>query len=352
MARAWSCLAIGGPTGAWTAAGVRPGVKGRCVLRTTDSDTVVPSPCRAGPAKGVGRSARDPARSAKVPDRFVTEAGPRGSGPGASPGRSGCATDTVAGRDRAERPGPGDAARNPRPYGPRHGDVHVAAGPARRDPRRPAQGPGARRRRGAAPRRHRPHRPVPRHARSGWRTTPRPPSDAGARAALIGAAATALFITFVYRLFGALAAVALAAYGVISYAVLVGLGVTLTLPGLAGFVLAIGMAVDANVLVFERAREECAAQPNRSPRDSVNDSVVVFDRVRELWAGNRRTPLATVARRAVLQTRPLLRPPARPPVRGRGTVTEDGRAGRRRSPGRRGGTSRWPAPPRSRPSVC
>lgn len=52
----------------------------------------------------------------------------------------------------------------------------------------------------------------------------------------------------------------------ISYAALVALGVTLTLPGLAGFVLAIGMAVDANVLVFERAREECADRPTRSLR--------------------------------------------------------------------------------------
>ncbi|MFF6906619.1 protein translocase subunit SecD [Streptomyces sp. NPDC012389] len=93
--------------------------------------------------------------------------------------------------------------------------------------------------------------------------------DASAQAALIGAALTALFITIVYRLFGALAAVALAAYGVISYAALVGLGVTLTLPGLAGFVLAIGMAVDANVLVFERAREECQDRPSRSLRSAL-----------------------------------------------------------------------------------
>ncbi|MGC4945478.1 protein translocase subunit SecD [Streptomyces sp. DT224] len=93
--------------------------------------------------------------------------------------------------------------------------------------------------------------------------------DAGARAALIGAAATALFVIVVYRLFGALAAVALAAYGVISYAALVALGVTLTLPGLAGFVLAIGMAVDANVLVFERAREEYAGRPGKSLRASL-----------------------------------------------------------------------------------
>ncbi|MGZ2359605.1 protein translocase subunit SecD [Streptomyces sp. 372A] len=93
--------------------------------------------------------------------------------------------------------------------------------------------------------------------------------DASARAALIGAAATALFVIAVYRLFGALAAVALAAYGVISYAALVALGVTLTLPGLAGFVLAIGMAVDANVLVFERAREEYAGRPGKSLRASL-----------------------------------------------------------------------------------
>ncbi|CAL9573175.1 Protein translocase subunit SecDF [Streptomyces sp. enrichment culture] len=77
-------------------------------------------------------------------------------------------------------------------------------------------------------------------------------------AAVIGMALTGLFITALYRLLGGLAVVALACYGVISYAALAALGATLTLPGLAGFVLAIGMAVDANVLVFERAREEYA----------------------------------------------------------------------------------------------
>ncbi|MFJ6212848.1 protein translocase subunit SecD [Streptomyces sp. NPDC092296] len=86
---------------------------------------------------------------------------------------------------------------------------------------------------------------------------------ASAQAAVIGVACTALFLMGVYRLFGALAAVALAAYGLISYAALLALGATLTLPGLAGFVLAIGMAVDANVLVFERAREEYAQRRKR-----------------------------------------------------------------------------------------
>jgi SecD/SecF fusion protein len=59
-----------------------------------------------------------------------------------------------------------------------------------------------------------------------------------------------------YWLLGGLAAVALCCYGLLSFAVLLALWSTLTLPGIAGFVLAIGMAVDANVLVFERMREE------------------------------------------------------------------------------------------------
>ncbi|TFE47667.1 protein translocase subunit SecD [Streptomyces sp. ICN441] len=92
---------------------------------------------------------------------------------------------------------------------------------------------------------------------------------ASAWAAAIGTALTALFIIAVYRLMGALATVALACYGLISYAALAALGATLTLPGLAGFVLAIGMAVDANVLVFERAREEYAARHRPTPRSSL-----------------------------------------------------------------------------------
>lgn len=82
--------------------------------------------------------------------------------------------------------------------------------------------------------------------------------QASVAAAVLGAALTVLFIATVYRLAGVLAAVALLGYGLISYAALLALGATLTLPGIAGFVLAIGMAVDANVLVFERAREEYA----------------------------------------------------------------------------------------------
>ncbi|MBP2325147.1 SecD/SecF fusion protein [Kibdelosporangium banguiense] len=77
-----------------------------------------------------------------------------------------------------------------------------------------------------------------------------------ARAAVIGLVLTAVFLVAVYWLAGLLAVFALACYALVSYAALLAIGATLTLPGLAGFVLAIGMAVDATVLVFERAREE------------------------------------------------------------------------------------------------
>ncbi len=93
--------------------------------------------------------------------------------------------------------------------------------------------------------------------------------EASAQAAIIGTALTGLFIMAVYRLLGGLAVIALACYGVISYAALVGLGATLTLPGLAGFVLAIGMAVHANVLVFERAREATATRQRKTPRSAL-----------------------------------------------------------------------------------
>lgn len=90
--------------------------------------------------------------------------------------------------------------------------------------------------------------------------------DASIEAGIIGLILTGLFIVLVYRLVGLMATLALASYALLAYAMLVGLGSTLTLPGLAGFVLAIGMAIDANVLVFERAREEYAAYPSAGLR--------------------------------------------------------------------------------------
>lgn len=82
---------------------------------------------------------------------------------------------------------------------------------------------------------------------------------ASIEAAIIGGLLTITYVIVYYRLLGVLAAIALLAYGLLSYAALLAIGATLTLPGIAGFVLAIGMAVDANVLVFERGKEEFAA---------------------------------------------------------------------------------------------
>lgn len=87
--------------------------------------------------------------------------------------------------------------------------------------------------------------------------------EASVQAILLGVAITGVFLVIIYRLMGALTVIALAAYALIAYAALIGLGATITLPGLAGFVLSVGMAVDANVLVYERAREERATR-NRS----------------------------------------------------------------------------------------
>jgi preprotein translocase subunit SecD len=80
--------------------------------------------------------------------------------------------------------------------------------------------------------------------------------DAGKTAAVIAMLAVSAFIVASYGLFGVFAVIALAANMGIIFGLLSMIGGTLTLPGIAGLVLIIGMAVDANVLIFERIREE------------------------------------------------------------------------------------------------
>jgi preprotein translocase subunit SecD len=76
------------------------------------------------------------------------------------------------------------------------------------------------------------------------------------RAAALGLGLVLIFMIVVYRLPGLLADLALAIYVLVMMAILALSHATLTLPGIAGFVLSIGMAVDANVLIFERIKEE------------------------------------------------------------------------------------------------
>jgi preprotein translocase subunit SecD len=81
------------------------------------------------------------------------------------------------------------------------------------------------------------------------------------RAGAVGLALVALFMILFYRLPGLLANFALVIYCLLNLAVFILLGGTLTLPGIAGFLLAIAMSLDTNILVFERLREEMAIQP-------------------------------------------------------------------------------------------
>lgn len=83
--------------------------------------------------------------------------------------------------------------------------------------------------------------------------------NSGIRAGLIGASLVFLFMLLYYRTLGIAADAALAVAILLVFAGLISLKATLTLPGIAGIVLTIGMAVDGNVLIYERMREEARA---------------------------------------------------------------------------------------------
>lgn len=92
--------------------------------------------------------------------------------------------------------------------------------------------------------------------------------EQGFKAVVLGFILVIIFMILFYRLFGILATVALTLNLVLIVAVLSMLPATLTLPGIAGIVLTVGMAVDANVLIFERIREELRA--GNSPHASID----------------------------------------------------------------------------------
>ena len=92
--------------------------------------------------------------------------------------------------------------------------------------------------------------------------------DRGMSAIMIGFALVVIFMALYYRAFGLIADVALFANLILIVAVLSMLQASLTLPGIAGIVLTVGMAVDANVLIFERIREEI--RNGNSPQASIS----------------------------------------------------------------------------------
>ncbi|MGH2397433.1 MAG: protein translocase subunit SecD, partial [bacterium] len=83
--------------------------------------------------------------------------------------------------------------------------------------------------------------------------------DRSLRAGAVAAAMVFVFMILLYRMPGLLADLALVMYALLLMAALVVLGATLTLPGIAGFILSVGMAIDANILIFERIKEELRA---------------------------------------------------------------------------------------------
>lgn len=105
-------------------------------------------------------------------------------------------------------------------------------------------------------------------------------------AGLIGLTAVALFMLLYYRLPGAVADLALLMYALTSLAIYRLLPVTFTLPGIAGFILSVGMAVDANVLIFERMKEELRG--GRILRDAVETG---FSRA---WSSIRDSNISTL----------------------------------------------------------
>jgi SecD/SecF fusion protein len=83
--------------------------------------------------------------------------------------------------------------------------------------------------------------------------------DQGLKAGLIGLILVLLFLLLYYRFLGLVAAIGLIVYAIIFFALIKLIPVTLTLPGIAGLVLTIGVAADANIVIFERIKEEARA---------------------------------------------------------------------------------------------
>ena len=100
------------------------------------------------------------------------------------------------------------------------------------------------------------------------------------QALVIGMAALFVFMIIYYQLFGVVADLVLLANVVLLTALLSMLGTALSLPGIAGIILTVGMAVDANVLIYERIREEL--------RNGVSPQAAIQRRLREGVLGHRR----------------------------------------------------------------
>ncbi len=110
-------------------------------------------------------------------------------------------------------------------------------------------------------------------------------------AGLWGFLLVALFLLFWYRLPGVVAVVALCIYVALSLAIFKLIPVTLTVAGLAGFILSIGMAVDANILIFERTKEELRGGPDR-PGKPLQEAI--HEGFKRAWTSIRDSNLSSI----------------------------------------------------------
>lgn len=111
-------------------------------------------------------------------------------------------------------------------------------------------------------------------------------------AGLIGLLLVILFMLIYYRLPGLIASLALILYTLFSLAIFMGMGVTLTLSGIAGFILSIGMAIDANILIFERMKEEL--------RRGVPLKIAIESGFRRAWSSIKDSNMATLITALIL----------------------------------------------------
>jgi preprotein translocase subunit SecD len=114
--------------------------------------------------------------------------------------------------------------------------------------------------------------------------------EAGKLAGMIGASLTVVLTVLAYGTFGLFASVGLIVHGVLTVALMTLIGSTLTLPGIAGLVLGVAMAVDANVLIYERIREEL-----RSGKPAITAIDFGFQRAFITIADSQLTTLACAA---------------------------------------------------------
>jgi preprotein translocase subunit SecD len=111
-------------------------------------------------------------------------------------------------------------------------------------------------------------------------------------AGLVGLILVVIFMLINYRVAGIVAVLALLAYTVITFGLFKFIPVTLTLAGIAGFILSIGMAVDANILMFERMREELAL--------GKDIKIAMEESFRRAWPSVRDSNMATIITCAIL----------------------------------------------------